>query len=52
MASEGPIPEPPRLSETEARVLQLYDSLQQLQLELALLRAQQNSMSGLVSLAI
>ncbi|KAM7197664.1 Centromere protein H (CENP-H) domain containing protein [Naviculisporaceae sp. PSN 640] len=40
MASDGAVPEPPRLSQTEARVLQLYDNLQQLQLELALLRAQ------------
>ncbi|KAM7191989.1 Centromere protein H (CENP-H) domain containing protein [Rhypophila sp. PSN 637] len=34
------------LPETEARVLQLYDSLQQLQLDLALLRAQQNISSS------
>ncbi|KAK3330282.1 centromere protein H (CENP-H)-domain-containing protein [Apodospora peruviana] len=37
----GPSPLPVRFSETEQRVLQLYDSLQELQLELALLGAQQ-----------
>ncbi|KAK3695212.1 centromere protein H (CENP-H)-domain-containing protein [Podospora appendiculata] len=37
---------PPRLSETEKRVLELYDKLQELQIELALLKAQQNYSRG------
>lgn len=45
MASDQPNPESIRLSETETRVLQLYDNLVQLQLELALVRAQQDGAS-------
>lgn len=52
MASNRSDLEPLRLSETEARVLQLYDNLQRLQLELALLRAQQNSTSCLKPLGV
>ncbi|KAK4207324.1 centromere protein H (CENP-H)-domain-containing protein [Rhypophila decipiens] len=46
MASGQSKPETLHLPETEARVLQLYDSLQQLRLDLALLRAQQNISSS------
>lgn len=42
MASYSPSALSSAFTETEARVLVLYDQLQQLQLELALLQSQQN----------